>query len=443
MGERNPDDFNKTDGPQGDLRAAEARKRRRELERLLEQTALTPSAFDEIWRSIGDADPRIRYAARIVLEKQPVERWEQRALREQNRLSALTALSALARMDGAARQARVLQRLNESELLNATRTERQLAAWIYGRCVVGNPAIERKLAERVRNRLEKLYPDRNDVVNEQLSFALAHLESKEFVPKTLQLLNAATEQRQQMHYLFVLRNLPTGWTPEARQNYFNVLARARHYVSGEGMPGFLDRLRKEALAAVPDESERSRFAALLARDPAAEEEPTAPRPFVRKWNVDDALAATQSQTDRPNLKRGLALFAAASCSKCHRLGNLGTPVGPDLTSVSSRFSRRDILESIIEPSKSIAENYRSLQILTTQGKTYVGRPVVGGDYRSQILRLAADPQHPFQITEIDKRTIEQEQASAVSWMPAGLLDTLSADEIRDLVASIEEGGRCE
>jgi putative heme-binding domain-containing protein len=99
------------------------------------------------------------------------------------------------------------------------------------------------------------------------------------------------------------------------------------------------------------------------------------------------------------------------------------------------------LQSIIEPSKSIAENYRSLRIVTTDGKTYVGRPVLGGDFRSQTLRLAIDPQQPFQVTQIDKRTIEEEQPSTVSWMPEGLLDSLTAEEIRDLMAFLEAGGR--
>ena len=78
--------------------------------------------------------------------------------------------------------------------------------------------------------------------------------------------------------------------------------------------------------------------------------------------------------------------------------------------------------------------------MTTDGKVYVGRPVLGGDYRSQTLRMAVDPQHPFQVTEIDKRTIEEQQVSAISFMPEGLLDTLTADEIRDLLAFIESGG---
>jgi putative heme-binding domain-containing protein len=333
--------------------------------------------------------------------------------------------------------------LNEIDLADATRSERHLAAWIYHRCVVANAAMEPDLAEAVRGRLADLYPDRNYLVNEQLSFALPHLGVKDFVARTMRLLNAATDQREQMHYLFILRNVASGWTPEARQNYFQVLAQARNYVGGEGMPGFLDRIRQEALTAVPDEMQRAEFAALLARDPAAGDDPIAPRAFVKKWNVPDAITTTQSLTGDPDLKRGSALFTAASCSKCHRLGSTGTLVGPDLTSASSRFSRQDILESIIEPSKSIAENYRSLQIVTDDGKTHVGRPVLGGDYRSENLRLATDPQRPSEITEIDKRTIEKEQISPVSWMPEDLLDTLSADEIRDLLAFIEAGGRRE
>ncbi len=435
------DESTATDAPPPDPSAALARKRRREIEALLEQPTLKTDKLEQVWRSLDDIDPRIRYAARTVIQRQPFELWEQRALGETEPLAALTALSVLARRNDPARQARVLRRLNDIDLTDAPLTQRHLAAWIYFHCAANLAKLEPKLADAVRSRLEKLYPDRNFLVNMQLSQALAELGSSEFVDKTLRLLGATTEQREQLHYLFVLRNITVGWTPAARQTYFDALAEARQYLGGEGMPGFLDRIRKEALAAVPDAAERRRFEALLARDPSADDEPLPPRPFVKKWTVSESLDAIGALSDHADLKRGRALFIAASCSKCHRVGRLGASVGPDLTTASSRFSRKDLLESIIEPSKSIAENYRSLMIVTKDGKVYVGRPVQGGDYRSQTLRLAVDPQHPFQVTEIDKRKIEQEQVSAISFMPEGLLDTLSTEEIRDLVAFIESGGR--
>jgi putative heme-binding domain-containing protein len=442
-GEHDAGELSTTDGRKSAMAAAQARERRRELEALLETNTLTAGEFDKLWEALGDVDSRIRYAARMALERQPVELWERRALGEQDRPRGLTALSALARMGDAGIRARVLMRLNEVDLTDATRTERHLAAWIYRHCIITGPAIEPQLAQAVQKRLNELYPDRNHLVNVQLSLALAHLGADDFVAKTLPLLLVAREQREQMHYLFVLRNVANGWTPAARRSYFEALAQTRNYVGGEGMPGFLDRIRKEALAAVADEAERTRFAALLARDPAAAQAPMPPRPFVRKWTVRDAVSATQALESKPNLERGRALFAAASCSKCHQLGDVGTSVGPDLTAVSSRFGRRDLLESIVEPSRVIAENYRSLMIVTKDGRTYVGRPVLGGDFRSQTLRLAVDPQRPFDITEIDKRAIESEEVSPVSWMPEGLIDTLSAEEVRDLLAILEGGGRAE
>ena len=85
-----------SDSPHRDPSAGEDRKRRHELEALLDQAILPPDKLERVWQSLGDPDPRIRYTARTVLERQPLELWQQRALRETEPLAALTALSALA-----------------------------------------------------------------------------------------------------------------------------------------------------------------------------------------------------------------------------------------------------------------------------------------------------------------------------------------------------------
>ena len=96
--------------------------------------------------------------------------------------------------------------------------------------------------------------------------------------------------------------------------------------------------------------------------------------------------------------------------------------------------------SIIQPSKVIADNYQSLRIITSDGKSYTGRVVPGGDYRSSTLRLATDAQNPGKIVEIEKSDIEEQSLSPVSWMPEGLLDTLTQNDILDLLAYLEAGG---
>ena len=79
---------------------------------------------------------------------------------------------------------------------------------------------------------------------------------------------------------------------------------------------------------------------------------------------------------------------------CHRVGDEGGSVGPDLTAIASRFSRRDILESIIEPSKVISEQYANTEIVLKNGTTIIGR-VVSDDGDKLLVRpsmLAPDMQ---------------------------------------------------
>src|SRR5206468_2994181 len=61
--------------------------------------------------------------------------------------------------------------------------------------------------------------------------------------------------------------------------------------------------------------------------------------------------------------RGRAIYLNAEksgCIKCHRLGGQGGAIGPDLTGAGRRFSRIHLIESILEPSRSIAPAFRNL-----------------------------------------------------------------------------------
>jgi putative heme-binding domain-containing protein len=131
------------------------------------------------------------------------------------------------------------------------------------------------------------------------------------------------------------------------------------------------------------------------------------------------------------------VFREAQCARCHRVGAFGPAVGPDLSYVGRRFSRRDILESILSPSKVVADNYRSVQVVTKDGRALVGRVVVEGDFRSETLRIAVDPLRPQSIVEINKRDLEEYRLSDISPMPESLLDGFRPQEILDLLAYLE------
>jgi putative heme-binding domain-containing protein len=121
------------------------------------------------------------------------------------------------------------------------------------------------------------------------------------------------------------------------------------------------------------------------------------------------------------------------------VGVRGPAIGPDLTHVAQRFSRRDILESIVRPSLSVAEPYRNARIVTEDGKVMTGRVVSAGDYRSQSLKLNTDPLRPSQWVEVDKRTIAEFLDLGTSPMPEGLLNPFTREEIADLLAYLEAG----
>ena len=70
-----------------------------------------------------------------------------------------------------------------------------------------------------------------------------------------------------------------------------------------------------------------------------------------------------------------------------------------------------------------------------------GQVVTSGDYRSPTIRLATDPNQPTKATVIAKKSISRQEASDVSWMPTGLLDTFNKDEIADLLSFIESAGQ--
>jgi putative heme-binding domain-containing protein len=161
---------------------------------------------------------------------------------------------------------------------------------------------------------------------------------------------------------------------------------------------------------------------------------------VKQWTIVDFETALSSAGQPGDPAKGANVFRDALCARCHRAGARGPAVGPDLTHVAGRFSRRDILESILSPSKVVADNYRNVQIITTDGRQIVGRVVMEGDFRSEKLRIATEPLRPAAVVELSKREIDQAREAETSPMPQGLLDSFTQQEILDLLAFLAGGG---
>ncbi len=154
-------------------------------------------------------------------------------------------------------------------------------------------------------------------------------------------------------------------------------------------------------------------------------------PVVSKYKYDELLSfLTEKEGRTGDAVKGREVFAKAQCIKCHKYGQDGASVGPDLSNVSRRFKRPDILESIYYPSKVISDQYRSTQFVTKQGQTILGLASLQGDVYTVLLKDGV------KVT-LKKDEVDQQVTSLISVMPEGLLDQLEKKEIADLFAFLE------
>jgi len=429
--------------PQQRARIAHAREAR-QLRRALEELhAPDKRAVEFAWPFLDHPDPVIRHAARIAVEHQPVEDWQTRALNEDRLTASLTALMSLAAGAESNLLPKVVARLNEISLKQLTTSNKWTALRVYQISLDRRASLEGAAKQAVASNLDAIYPDRSTRVNLLLSKLLARLDAASVVSKSLDLLDRADNQAEKLHYLFVLRNFNSGWTAGFRQRYLQHLRDMHRFRGGEGMPGFISRITDEALSHLKGD-ELANAKNFLERDVSSNEVVTnSNRKLVRRWTTNELLAAMKKNNGPADLARGHKTFAVARCVLCHRVGDRGQAVGPDLTSVAARFSTQDLLESILKPSKVVAEKYQSDVVTTVTGRVITGRIVQSGDYRLPTLRISTDPLDPSKVVEISKSEIESHARSPVSRMPQGLLDTLEANEIVDLVAYIRSGGQRE
>ena len=155
------------------------------------------------------------------------------------------------------------------------------------------------------------------------------------------------------------------------------------------------------------------------------------KPTPSKYKYEDLLEyLTKSAGTKGNAVNGKKIFEKANCLKCHKYGKDGEGIGPDLTTLSKRFKRADVLESIYYPSKVISDQYRSTLIVLKSGQQINGLAAPTGD---TITVLQSDGS---KVT-VKKGDIDQQFASLVSVMPEKLLDQLTKEEIADLFAFLE------
>jgi putative heme-binding domain-containing protein len=120
------------------------------------------------------------------------------------------------------------------------------------------------------------------------------------------------------------------------------------------------------------------------------------------------------------------------CAGCHRFGGIGKDVGPDLTTITSRFKKRDILESVLWPSKVMSDQYQTEMFELNDGKIVTGL-IVRENATAVLVRTPENPDKPVIVS---KAQISDRASSTISLMPEGLFDALDSTQIADLLAFV-------
>jgi hypothetical protein len=253
---------------QQDDKGSAARALRRQLETFHDH--VDPKALGILWPHLGSEDRFLRYAARIALERQPLTEWKARALAETDAQAALTALLGLARLGADNREP--WQALRKFPLGGLPTESLQLEKLRVIEVALSRGALPTpELAGALVAELSPAYPSKSVALNRELCQVLLALKAPGTIERTLDLLASAVTQEEQIGYLFHLRTISAGWSPDLRRRYLgwwtNQPKPGRHapellrwfddvgraYGDGASYPGYLVKIRQEAIAQIPAE----------------------------------------------------------------------------------------------------------------------------------------------------------------------------------------------
>lgn len=418
--------------------SSDLRSVRRQLEELHHANAT--DAVDKAWPYLGHSDRYIRFAARIAIEHRPVVEWQQKALTEVSSADAgITALLALARHGDKTLIEKLGAQLGYiASYYNLTEEQSLAGLRVLQLALIRMDALSEKNRREVAAYLSERYPAASPALNRELCTLLVFLQDETVAGKTVPLMQTASTQEEQMFYALCLRTRQAGWTTETRTAYFKWFLDAAGMAGGNSFGGFLKNIRQEAIQHLSP-AEAQALHEVLAQSPTPAEpmiEATS-RPLVRAWQVNDLVSDVEAGLKDRDFENGRRMFTITGCYKCHRFGGKGGIVGPDLTGVSRRFNARNLLESLIEPSKVISDQYEATVFVTASGQQVVGRVV---NLNNDTLLVSENMLNPGQLTPVKRSEVDETFVSKTSMMPDGLLDSLSRKEVLDLVAWLQAGG---
>jgi putative heme-binding domain-containing protein len=425
-------------------------------------------AIAAAWPALGSDDPFLRHAARIAVEAQPSEQWRQRALEPAgNPWAALTALLALSHQGNKDDLPAIVAALARLDFAHLDRLQRVAFVRVHELADIRLGPIADDLRLQLGQRLLALFPCGDERVDRELCALLCRLDAPGVVDKAMPLLDSrpapappwldvtgrnanyggAIEKMiadmppaSGIAVANGLRTVRHGFTLAQRQALLQFLGAAMKKPGGASFRGYLSHMFDDVVAQLTD-AEKAELAVVIGKKPPPAEpyRATPPKGPGRTWTLDEAAALARNGLQQRSFASGRNLFHASSCAACHYFAGEGGSVGPDLTSLGNKYSARDVLESILEPSKVVSDQYAGAVLKKKDGTSLFGRVVAVGSGATagyDVLPAVADPK----MVHVAAAEVAAVEPSKLSPMPTNLVDRLNQDELLDLLAFLLSRG---
>lgn len=184
-----------------------------------------------------------------------------------------------------------------------------------------------------------------------------------------------------------------------------------------------DILKRHRIPFAGDVAEKT-----IEQQPAILVESADPNNANQIGNMDIQEVIAKAMTMSGDATVGKSIFASQSCAACHTITDGQTPKGPHLADIGKRYSKAELLDSILKPNAKIAQGFESWQFLTHDGTVHVGFVVL------ESAEAITIRQGNGVAMELLKSDVDQRKKQENSLMPTGLVNALTPSQLADLVA---------
>jgi len=380
----------------------------------------------------------------------------------------------LARQGDAKLQSKVLSKLNAITL--ETQSVQQqlnlLRAYELLFIRMGEPNEQDRIA--AAKKLNPYFPHTNNDINRELGQLLLYLKADGITESLVQLLKKHTQDKtagnnkflaeeatmrseqygplireiiakmppsEAIYYGVLLSHAETGWTKEARSTYFQWFYDVLNSKGGLSFKPGMENIRLAAMKHVPEDQKDffQELSGVYSPSTAVADSPLPKGPGKQYEGSDlgEMIWGSELADYKTDFNKGERAYKAGMCILCHRIRGEGGAVGADLTQVSDKFGRYDLLFAIYSPNDEISDQYANTLFHLKDSKKISGRIKSEND---EVVILMPNPFNEGYTTEILKSNIQKRELSPLSPMPSGLLNRLNAEEIKDLFVYLESGG---